>query len=79
MYAVCVEYYGSYGALIPMGNLGLQKLHNKTLRGWKSETTVMRRNTIGNVYVVNDFTQEMCEMSQGKLADYVQNNHIAIL
>ena len=39
----------------------------------------MRRDTTGTVYVVSDFTQKMCEMSPRKLADYVQNNYIAIL
>lgn len=79
MYAICVEYYGKFGAIVPAGNNGLQKLHNKTRRGWMSETTTMRRNTTGSVYVVSDFTQKMCEMSPSKLADYVQNNYITIL
>ena len=79
MYAICVEYYGKFGAIVPAGNNGLQKLNNKTRRGWLSETTIMRRNTTGTVYVVSDFTQKMCEMSPRKLADYVQNNYIAIL
>ena len=79
MYAVCVEYYGKFGAIVPAGNNGLQKLHNKTRRGWLSETTIMRRNTTGTVYVVSGFTQKMCEMSPRQLADYVQNNYIAIL
>lgn len=79
MYAVCVEYYGKFGAIVPVGNNGLQKLRNKTRRGWLNETTAMRRNMTGNVYVVQDFTQKMCEMSPSKLADYVQNNHITIL
>lgn len=79
MYAVCVEYCGKFSAIVPAGNNGLQKLHNKTRRGWLSETTIMRRNTTGTVYVVSNFTQEMCEMSPRKLADYVQNNYIAIL
>lgn len=30
MYAVCVEYYGKYGAIVPTGNDGLQKLRNVT-------------------------------------------------
>ena len=25
MYAICVEYYGNYGAIVPAGNNGLQK------------------------------------------------------
>ena len=29
MYAVCVEYYGKFGAIVPSGNEGLQKLHNE--------------------------------------------------
>lgn len=79
MYAICVEYYGKYGAIVPSGNVGMQKLHNKTRRGWLSETECMRRNTTGNVYVIAHFTQKMSEMSPRKLADYVQNNYITIL
>lgn len=79
MYAICVEYYATIGAIVPCGNNGLQKLHNKTRRGWLNETTIMRKNTTGKVYVVSDFTQKMCEMSPSKLADYVQNNYITIL
>lgn len=79
MYAVCVESCGEYGATVPAGNNGLQKLHNKTRRGWLNETQGMRKSTTGNVYVVSDFTQKMCEMSPGKLADYVSNNHICRL
>ena len=56
-----------------------KKLHNKTRKGWLSETECMRRNTTGNVYVIADFTQKMCEMSQRQLADYVQNNNITCL
>ena len=56
MYAICVEYYGKYGAIVPAGNNGLQKLRNKTRRGWLSETECMRKNTTGNVYVVSNFT-----------------------
>lgn len=79
MYAVCVETYGNFGAIVPAGNQGLQRLRNKTIRGWRMETEVMRRNTTGNVYVISKFTQEMCEMSPRKLADYVSNNYVAIL
>lgn len=79
MYAVVVEYDTSYGAVVPAGNNGLQKLRNKTIRGWKSETEVIRRNTTGNVYIVKDITQEMCEMSPHRLADYVQSHYIAVL
>lgn len=79
MYAITVEYYGGYGAIIPAGNDGLQKLRNRTMKGWLSETTGMRMRTTGNVYVIQDFTQAMCEMSPKQLADYVQNNYLYIL
>ena len=79
MYAIVVEYYGNYGAVVPLGNDGIQKLHNKTRKGWKRETEILRKNTCGNVYVVSDFTQRMCEMSQRQLADYVQTHYITIL
>lgn len=79
MYAICVEYYGNYGAIVPAGNNSIQKLHNKTRLGWLSETECMRINTTGNVYVVANFTQKMCEMSHRQLADYVQNNNITVL
>lgn len=79
MYAICVEYYGKYGAIVPAGNAGLQKLRNKTRRGWLSETECMRKNTTGKVYVVANFTQSMCEMSTRQLADYGQSNNITVL
>lgn len=31
----------------------------------------------GNIYVVTNFTQTMCEMSPHTLADYVSRNHVA--
>ena len=79
MYAVVVETYGKYGNFVPLGNDGLQKLHNNTRKGWLSETETLRKNTTGSTYVVSDFTQEMCEMSQQHLADYVMTNYITIL
>ena len=79
MYAIVVEYYGNYGAIVPCGNSGMQKLHNKTRKGWNSETEFLRRSTSGNVYILKEFTQEMYEMSPKQLADYVQNNYVTIL
>lgn len=79
MWAICVEYYGKFGATVPAGNDGMQKLHNKTKRGWISETTAMRKRTTGWVYVVTDVTQKMCEMSRSQLAHYVEGNHVAML
>lgn len=76
MYAIAVESFGTYGRIVPCGNNGLQRLRNKTINGWKKETEIMRKNTSGNVYIISNFTQEMCEMSPRKLADYVSVNHI---
>ena len=52
------------------GNDFAQKLHNKSLRGWRMETEQMRK-LMGRVYVVPDYTQEMCEMDAESLANYV--------
>ena len=79
MWAFVVEYYEKYGAIIPVGNSGQQKLRNKTFKEWLAETEIMRKNTTGNVYVLVDFTQAMCEMSPKQLADYVQNHYVTIL
>lgn len=79
MYAICVETYGNYGSIVPCGNGGMQRLRNKTRRGWLLETECMRRNTTGSVYVVSSISQEMCEMSPKQLADYVMCNHITVL
>lgn len=65
MYAVCVESCGEYGFTVPAGNNGLQKLHNKTRRGWLNETQGMRKSTTGNVYVVSDFTQKCVKCQPG--------------
>ena len=70
MYAVgFINCGGNVGRVVPAGNIGLQKLRNKTRRGWMSETEVMRK-CVDGVVVVNDFTQEMCEMNPSMLADY---------
>ena len=60
MYAVGFVNLGKYGTVMTAGNNGLQKLHNKTLRGWNSETSVMQK-TNDCVYVVAEFTQSDCE------------------
>lgn len=70
MWAIRVESYGNYGCIVPCGNGGAQKLRNKTRRGWLLETEYLRKLG-GTVYVVNDFMQDMCEMSPKKLANYV--------
>ena len=69
MYAVGINNCGNAGCYVPCGNDGLQKLRNKTRRGWMSETAVMRK-CVDFVVVVPDFTQKMCEMGPGELARY---------
>lgn len=69
MYAVGIINAGNAGCYVSAGNDGLQKLRNKTRRGWLSETEVMRK-CVDFVVVVSDFTQEMCEMGPGQLAEY---------
>lgn len=70
MWAFGLVNCGNYGMVVPLGNDGAQKLRNKTLRGWKSETETMQK-CVDEVWVVSDFTQKMCEMSPRKLADHV--------
>lgn len=77
MYAVNVESNGKT-LYVPLGNDGLQKLHGKDLQAWKRETYIMRHNG-GDVYVIRDFTQKMCEMNQGKLVDHIMANYICLL
>ena len=78
MWAFRIESYGTYGCIVPTGNDGAQKLRNKTMRGWLSETTQLRKLP-GRVYVMHNFTQKMCEMGPKALADYVSCHYITIL
>ena len=78
MYAVGIINGGPWGQLVPCGNDGLQKLRNKTLRGWMSETETMRK-CVDHVVVVNDFTQKMCEMGPKELAEYCERIAVARL
>lgn len=78
MYAVGFISLGSLGMHNPMGNSGLQKLHNKTVRGWNSELQVMK-NCVDEIFVMRDFTQKMCEMSQSQLWEYCRKNKIATI
>ena len=70
MWVFRVTSLGKYGCIIPCGNDGAQRLHNKTRRGWLSETTTLRKMG-GTIYVLHDYTQAMCEMSERQLANYV--------
>ena len=73
MWAIRVKSYGKYGCYVPLGNDGMQKLRNKTRRGWLRETEILRKMG-GTVYVLPDFTQEMCNMSERQLASYVMQH-----
>ncbi len=76
MYAVGFINLGTLGMHNPCGNSGLQKLHNKTMRGWKSELQTMAK-CVDEIFIMNDFTQKMCEMSQSQLWEYCYKNKIA--
>lgn len=78
MYAVGFINSGNRGMYNPCGNHGLQRLHNKTMRGWTNELQTMKK-CVDEIFIVPDFTQEMCEMNQGKLYDYCYNHKIARL
>ena len=78
MLAVGIINAGKAGCYVSCGNDALQKLRNKTRRGWMSETEAMRKNA-DFVVVVNDFTQKMCEMGPGELARYCDSIAIARL
>ena len=53
MWAFGLVNCGNYGIVVPLGNNGAQKLRNKTLRGWKSETATMQK-CVDEVYVLTD-------------------------
>lgn len=73
MYAVAFDKTGFHKC----GNDGLQRLHATSRRGIETELTMLRRNNAGgNVYVVHDFTQRMCEMPPEELHIYCQNHYI---
>ena len=77
MWAFNVECNGKE-LYVPCGNDGVQKLHSRTLKGWKRETYIMRHNG-GDVYVIRDYTQRMCEMRPGELVNYIMENYICLL
>lgn len=74
MYAVAIWKHGNK-EYMPMGNDGLQRLHNKSPRGWHQETAPIRFFAY-EVLVVPDFTQEMCEMDMDKLVAYVRKHYV---
>lgn len=76
MYAVGFVNCGNGGMRNPMGNNGLQKLHNKTMRGWQGELQTMKK-CVDEIYIMYDFTQKMCEMSQEQLWEYCYKHKVA--
>lgn len=78
MYAVGFINLGVFGMHNPCGNEGLQKLHNKTMRGWKKELQTMEK-CVDEIFIMRDFTQKMCEMSQSQLWEHCCKNKIARL
>ena len=77
MYAVGIVNLNGHD-MIPCGNNGLQKLHNQTTRGWKSECqTISKMND--EVWVVDDFSQKMCEMENDKLVEHVRKIGIRLM
>lgn len=75
MYAVGFVFKGNAG-FHPCGNNGLQRLHNKTMKGWQSELQTMKK-CVDVIYIMSDFTQKMCEMSEAQLWEYCFKNRIA--
>lgn len=76
MYAIGFVNCGSAGMRKPMGNEGLQILHNKTMRGWSNELQIMKK-CVDEIFIMRDFTQKMCEMSQAQLWEHCCRNNIA--
>lgn len=76
MYAVGFYNRGKAGMQWAAGNNGLQKLHNKTIRGWQSETQTMKK-CVDEIFIMRDFTQEMCEMNSGRLWEYCYKHKVA--
>lgn len=58
----------------PMGNDGLQRITHKSPNGIMQELQTMRR-VVQEIYIVNDFTQAMCEMTNNQLWIYCMNNY----
>ena len=69
MYAV-----GFTQGINPMGNDGLQRLNHKSPNGIMKELQVMRK-VVSEIYIMPDFTQEMCEMTNNQLWIYCMNHY----
>lgn len=74
MYAVGFVNFGNLGMVHPMGNQGLQKIHGRTYRTWDTELQTMKKN-VDEIYVMYNFTQEMCEMDNDRLYKYCRKRY----
>lgn len=62
----------------PMGNDGLQKLHHKSQKGILQELQTMRK-VVSEIFIMRDFTQKMCEMSNDELWAYCNKNYVSYI
>lgn len=65
MYAIGIK-----DGVIRCGNDGMVKLNNTSPRKIMEQTEQLRRINDA-VYLVSDFTQQMCEMPHDKLLSYI--------
>jgi len=65
MYAIGIK-----NGAIRCGSDGMVKLNSTSQRKIMEQTEQLRR-TNDAVYIVNDFTQRMCEMPHDKLVQYI--------
>lgn len=73
MWAIAFDNSG----LFRCGNNGAQRLYNCSRNGIALETTQLRRNNQGGVvFIMHDYTQEMCEMNNQELYHFCSSNHI---
>ena len=72
MYAFCIQSFGKWGSIVPVGKDYVIRLRNKTRKGQLKETENMRKQ--GQVYVIDEFSNYMWNLSPHQLADYVMKN-----
>ena len=67
MYLVGFINLGSLGMVMQAGNNGLMKMEKSN----RNKIEMMKKVN-DEVYLINRFTQQMCEMSNAKLYEYVE-------
>lgn len=58
----------------PMGNDGLKRLTHKSAKGIMQELQTMRK-IVSEIYIMQDFTQKMCEMTNDQLWIYCMDHY----